>query len=1012
MANFKTVQLRPMTGLFDTLSSADEIGYGNWRLALNATTRSTRNRQVAGGWRRLFADDAIYNNQDLHDQLVDRQVYYDAYSAAVVTGGGLVGYTSAYQAPPYVLGGEFFFPPAENFYAPVYVGDYYPTLVYNGCRIFYPHVGYPYDYDVVGVDTTGIEAHWRFDGLSGGLVQDEVNNHDLAPFGGTFGPGLIGNEIRLTTPSGYLLNADVEFFMGDIKFGMTGWVKPTALLGATEVICGRWSSAGTREYRLVITTGGQLRFDVSSDGTAIASVTHPHALVLNTRVFFACWHDPVLNTINIKVNLEAAASAGHAGGVFAGGIAIYFAVGYDEATANATLNAALDSVSVFKNAFPDDANLVALYNGGAGLDYPFSGSWPNTGDPWHYLHSYIYTSCEDQNPAWAYPGYPYGPVTPQYSPIMGYSYEYCGTMPHFLSGCREAVTMLQEIVVASGRKLIASTMSRVYELNQSAGSWRILADGLGNSGYTVAQCTCNGVRGVSATLGGYLFYTNGFDAPRSYFVGDAQSGCTLQGLQPIVDLLAINVTQAGGVVVYKGFVMFFDITADGERQGGTVLWGDIDSPDSFIESDTSFAGQQTVVVGETILAAAPLGNALMLYTDKSIIRCTLVGGEDVFNFETIYTGGNAMKYKFSLVNAGDQHLYVGESDIFILTQFDARPVNLGWITKAAGMMFLGIGEDHAAYEPLNRAACNMVTGGWNDEAREAFISYPTGDNVCPNVTLRFNMKFGAADLIDHGFTAFLTFRKDDRPTIGQWLEDLGVCARGTMVATGPKDGPVCPDTAGAVSNPPLYIWNETENPNADIHPRSLCALLRGKTLADFCPDCAPATTFIAASAEDFALKQIEDDVYYREMLGGSPVNYTSQACHGEYYHRVGYDVVMQQGAENFRTDDEKMVKMIGLEAEPLPQSPASTLSMEIGYAATPNCFTWKPTKSFAFECQSAKSAGQHATQKTRPDGTFYFPTWRAGRYLSARFIINVTGGGGTFSAMQFAVRNWGQAESP
>lgn len=579
MANdFRTITQRPMTGVFDTLSSADEIGFGNWRVVKNAITRSTRNRQRGAGWRRLFADSSPYNNEDLHDQLEDRLGFYDQYSGTVTRVGGLVGYAYAYQAANYQVEGGFFFPPATALYSQVYVGDYEAyQFSYNGCMIFYPFVGIPYVY---------------------------VSNPD--------------------------------------GFG------------------------------------------------------HPE------------------NT---------------------------------------------------------------------------------TGYPNYYQFSYFYTSCEQQNPSFQYPGYPYGPATPLYTPDSSYAYIYCGSYLHHRQGCREAITLLTEIVTSSGRKLIAGTMSRVYELNQSSGNWRILADGLGNSGYTVNQCGCNSVRAITATLGGYLVYTNGFDAPSNYFVGDEPTGCDLRALQTITDLEALGITRAGGVVEYKGFIIFYDFTENGERMSGSVIWGDFESPSEFIESDTSFAGRATIAVGETILNAAVLGNALMFYTDKSIIRCTLVGGEDVFNFETIYKGGNAMKYKFSLINAGERHVYLGESDVFVMTQFDNRPVHIGWVTKAAGMIFNGITEDDATYLPINKEACNLVTGGWSDEKEEAFLSWPTGENTCPNVTLRMNFKFGTADFVDHGFTAFLTFRNDARPTIGEWMEDLEICPRGSVVGTGPKDGSVCPGAA-------------------------------------------------------------------------------------------------------------------------------------------------------------------------------------------------------------------------
>ncbi len=168
MANFKTVTVKPMTGNFDSLSSPDEIGFGGWRVVKNAVTRSTRNRQRAGGWRRLFAEDTIFNNQDLHDQLTDRLAYYDSYSADASFGGGLVGYTYAYQAAPYTTGGDLFFSAAEHLYSPVYLGDYTPTEIYNGCRIFYPFVVIPYVYlsnpDGFGhpENTTGYPDFYQF----------------------------------------------------------------------------------------------------------------------------------------------------------------------------------------------------------------------------------------------------------------------------------------------------------------------------------------------------------------------------------------------------------------------------------------------------------------------------------------------------------------------------------------------------------------------------------------------------------------------------------------------------------------------------------------------------------------------------------------------------------------------------------------------------------------------------------------------------------------------------------
>lgn len=1007
MPEFKTVPLKPLTGIFDTLSSPDEVGFSNWHVVKNATTRSTRNRQRGGGWRRLFADDFPYNNQDLHDQLTDRLGYYEEFSGHAMGGGGLAGYSYPYFVPSSSIPGFSIFPPASGPYCPVYIGDF-PGGTYNGCPIFYPSVGYPHELVPAFVSLTGATAHWRMDTIAA-TTPDVIGGFSLTNFGPAVEPGLIGNSLGFHVGD-WLESSDAIFQTGNIRFGFTGWIRRFNTGLGSELVLGRWAGAGNREYRLYL-TGGQFRFEVSSNGTGSAGVTNPLVLGLNDWTFYACWHDPVTDTINLKVNDGATTSTAYAAGVFAAATAT-FEIGFDESISSATLDAGIDSVTFWKNGFPTENELDAIYNAGFGVDYPFSSGACNTGAPFYYQYSFLYTSCPITYPSTPVPGYPYGQTSPIYDPAFSYDYTYCGPYMFSLLGCREAVTMLQEVVTSNGRKLIASTMSRIYELNQSAGNWRILADGLGNSGYTINQCGCNKVRGVSATLGSYLMYTNNFDPPLIYLLGDESAGCELQASTPITDLAALGITKAGGVVTWKGFTIFFDFTEDAVRNGGAVIWSDLEDPSSYIESDTSFAGRATIAVGETILAAAELGNWLIFYTDKSIIRTSLVGGEDVFNFERVYTGGNALKYKFSLINCGDQHMYLGESDVYIFTQFDTRPINVAWITKAAGMIFNGIAESEAAYLPINKDACDLVTGGWSEEKHEAWLSWPTGENLCPDVTLRFNLKFNTADFVDHGFTAMMTFRADDRPTVGQWIEDMGICPRGSQVATGVKDGPVCTGDQVAVANPPLYIRNPEENPGLPVHPDSLCSRLIGLTIEDFCQDCAAESTFITASATDFTLKQQEDDVYYRQMLGGSISDYDAYACQGEFYTNEGYVTAMQTGSQDFRNEDEKIVKMIGLEAEPVPQAVPLRLQMEVGYGSQAKCTTWTAIRSLPFECLTDKTPEQHLTDHTRPDSTFYFPTFRRGVYLGARFRISGIGGAGKFSSMFQMIKGWGQQDSP
>lgn len=999
-----------MVGVFDALSSEDEIGFGNWRLVKNSTTRSTRNRQRGGGWRRLFADETPYNNEDLHDQLTGRLSYYDTFSDHAMGGGDLSGYNYPYFYGSTLTPAFDVFPPAANIYCPVYFKDF-PSGSYNGCPIFYPSVGYPYLYTPISVSLTGAAAHWRFDDIQAGTFVDNIAGVNLVNFGASVESGLIGNAgaFHVAEPD-YAGVSSPVLDTGDITFGFTGWINRFANnLGVQEHILGRWAGAGFREYRLIKNAGNQLHFMVSSNGTDNIGAVNALVTQPNEWIFFACWHDKDANTVNLKINDGATLSIAHAGGVFAGASGQPFYIGLDEQTTFTFLDAKIDSLTFWKNRFPSEVELATLYHSGMGLDYPFSmgeGAC-NTGAPNYYQYSFLYTSCPVHYGSEVVPGYGYGPQFPVYSSQFSYDYVYCGDYLYFRQGCREAVTMLGEIVTSTGRKLIAGTMSRVYEYNQSAGNWRILADGLGNAGYTGEQCGCNSVRGSMATMGVYMLYTNTFDPPSIYVLGETQDNCIRRDLVPISDLVALDITRAGGVVVWKGFVIFFDITEDGTRLAGTFIWSALEQPDSYIESDTSLAGRITLAVGQTILAMEPLGNWLIAYTDKSIYRITLVGGEDIFNVEEIKgVGGNALKYKYSLINTGSAHLYLGESDVLYFTQFDIAPIHVPWITKAAGIIFNGMAEDDATYSPINRDACNLVTGGWSEEKREAWLSWPTGDNTCPNVTLRLNIKFNTADLVDHGFTSFLTFRADLRPTVGQVLEDWGVCPRGSKVAMGPKDGPPCSGLQPPVLNPPLYIRNPTENPDLPVHADSLCAKLVGKSMDDYCVDCSATPTFITASASDFTLKQQEDEVFYREQLGGSIVDYDGYACGGQYYAHEAYDTVLQTGAMDFRSDNEKILKRTTIEAFPEPQSTPSTLRCFVGYAAQASCPTWREGRAKDYECQTAMSAAQHAAAHTRPDDRFHFPFWARGKYLFSRFKIGGLGGAGVFSEVNVTVKEW------
>lgn len=135
------------------------------------------------------------------------------------------------------------------------------------------------------------------------------------------------------------------------------------------------------------------------------------------------------------------------------------------------------------------------------------------------------------------------------------------------------------------------------------------------------------------------------------------------------------------------------------------------------------------------------------------------------------------------------------------------------------------------------------------------------------------------------------------------------------------------------------------------------------------------------------------------------------SCDSACYVQDGYNTVLQEGAEDYKTDDEKMLKRAVLVAEPLPSSSPAPLECEVAFGTQPSCMTWRSIRPLDFECQTEKSAAQHAADHTRPDDSFDFPTWVRGRYLAVRFRITGIGGGGLLSAIQKLVKVWGQHET-
>lgn len=305
-----------------------------------------------------------------------------------------------------------------------------------------------------------------------------------------------------------------------------------------------------------------------------------------------------------------------------------------------------------------------------------------------------------------------------------------------------------------------------------------------------------------------------------------------------------NVTRANIVIEWNG-VMFLmnvyqdDVEATDPNQStghrpSKIIWGDLNKPLEFGISDESIANFQDLSYGEEILAAAPLGKNLMIYTTRSIWRIFLTGSSvgSPFGFEKVYTEPKTqtgcLLYPNTLVSTGDTHYYMGREGIYRYNPYLPQPERVEWMHRASGTM----------YGSLNRACCQYAVAEYKPEAKELWISWPEVHALgqCYNArTLVLNMQFETADYLDTGYSAFCSFTVPD------------ACG-GNQVFIGASTSDLCLKQIGtayireSVGNPsldprdPLYTfvnWNELPvddlpaDDDADFVPSGYDSYVRG-----------------------------------------------------------------------------------------------------------------------------------------------------------------------------------------
>jgi hypothetical protein len=557
--------------------------------------------------------------------------------------------------------------------------------------------------------------------------------------------------------------------------------------------------------------------------------------------------------------------------------------------------------------------------------------------------------------------------------------------------CEESITFLFQAESQSGtRRLIAGGNRRLSELAERSGVWKAIADGLGNPTQNpdADDCEpCVGKRIRAAQLLGYVVATNGYNVAFAYRPGYQVNGCDVG---TVGDLESLGVTRVGGVCSFKGFMFYFDIDMEGVTYPGLVMHSDLNAPlDVLPLVGTNLARSLTIGFSERILAMEPFGDYVMAYTDKGIWRGQMniqYVGENpaqIFSFTRVYEGPHTLRYKFSLVNTGNEHLFGAVDGIYVLRSAFSAPERVEWVHRATGAIYKGLTtfsrelQDlpdgvELDYGAINPDACENFIGAYNPITSEVWFSWPTDDNVCANLSMRLSIRQGYehASLVDEGFSAFCYMRPDDRPTYAEWLWEQAGCEMST------------PTQIVSTVTPPTYIWNPTEDYTLPAHADSLCALLNDQTLDDICGTCEQEPIFIGASTTDHCLKELRDDIYYREYWDGADFD-------EEGYADFTQTIIGNLGANTEKSFGGSEIPGLVAEFNAVSQTTPGDLNAQIGFGDSAACPTWRSVGARKLKCL---------------DGEAKFPFFYRGRSFAFRLYTTGTGNGYCLSRVDAHVK--------
>lgn len=217
--------------------------------------------------------------------------------------------------------------------------------------------------------TDSLESYWKLDEASGNATDSHGSNTltDVNSVGAA--TGKIGGARDFESGSSQALTStdNASLSTGNIDFTFACWFKLESLMAGNSSILGKGATASSFDYRLaVFTFGGGVRFGIGN-GTSIQNFSFSTVLNTGTWYFVVAWHDSVNNQLGIRLN--GGADNTTAATINPQDSAAGFAIGRS-GDSTEYFDGLIDEVGFWKRLLTSQEK-TDLYNGGAGLAYPF-----------------------------------------------------------------------------------------------------------------------------------------------------------------------------------------------------------------------------------------------------------------------------------------------------------------------------------------------------------------------------------------------------------------------------------------------------------------------------------------------------------------------------------------------------------------------------------------------------------------------------------------------------------------